>query len=157
MSSPDEPGPAARDPGPIFGVIVGLVTACVLGSGAAVLVAKRTKAREGEAWALKPVVVLAVDLDAGAEVTMETIAQRSIPAQHVTPSMVLPDDASLAVNRRAVVSLRAGDTLQWSALDDSPTDECRALAETVAGPTNQRSPRLRATLTALEHLAEPVP
>ncbi|MBL8923560.1 MAG: hypothetical protein JNJ54_32195 [Myxococcaceae bacterium] len=157
MSSPDEPRSAARDPGLVFGVLIGLLTACVLGSGAAVVVAKKTKAREGHGWALAPVVVVAVDLDPGTDVTMETISQRSIPEQHVTPSMVLPAEASFAVNHRALVGLRAGDILLWSALDDSPTDACRALAETVAGPTSQRSPDLRATLAELNRLAAGAP
>jgi Flp pilus assembly protein CpaB len=154
MASPDEPRAAPRDPAIIFGVLVGLVTACVLGGGGATLVAKKTKAREGRGWSLVPVVVMAIDVDAGTEITMETISQRSMPEQHLTQSMVLPAEASAAVNQRAAVGLLAGEILQWTALEHTPTDECRALVNEVAGPPGARSEALTRTLQALERLAE---
>jgi pilus assembly protein CpaB len=73
---------------------------------------KESDVRKG--WNLVPVVVAAVDISEGTEVTMEMIATRSIPEQFVTASVVKPDSASYIVNQKVLVPLQPGDPLLWS-------------------------------------------
>lgn len=156
----NEPGPAVRPvgsgAGPLIGFLVGVATACVLGTVAAYLVgqASKTKARRG--WNLVPVVVASQDAEAGHVVMMEDLSQRSIPEQFVTSSMVRPDEASHVVAQVTSVPLVAGDILNWEGFE-APTPECRALAAKVAGPADARPPAVEKVLQVLDRADPPRP
>jgi Flp pilus assembly protein CpaB len=95
---------------------VGALLLC-LGSVGGVFLVKRAATNARMGWNLVPVVVAAVDIPAKTTVTMEMIAQRSIPEQFVTSSVVQPDGASYIVNQKVLVPLQAGDPLRWSDFD----------------------------------------
>lgn len=69
-------------------------------------------------WALQPIVVAAVDIEAGTAVTFEQISQRSLPEQFVSAAYVLPEDATLVVGKKVSLSLKAGDPFTWSTFAD---------------------------------------
>ncbi len=67
-------------------------------------------------WKLVPVVVAAKDLAEGTELTMENIAQRSVPEFLLSTSVVHPDAANYVLHQRILVPVQAGDMLLWSAV-----------------------------------------
>ena len=75
--------------------------------------AQRTEARAG--WNLRPVVVLADDLEPGTVLTFDLVSQRPIPEQFVTDSYVTPDQANEVIGKKVHGKLRAGDPLTWAA------------------------------------------
>jgi Flp pilus assembly protein CpaB len=83
------------------------------------------------------VVVAARPLPAGTVLTLEMLAQRSIPAALVTSSHVKPDNSSYVVRQRLLEPLGAGEPLQWSQLAISAAafvkPYCKALKEAEAG------------------------
>ena len=96
-----------------LGLVLGLSLTC-LGSGLGYVFVQRAEANARKGWNLVPVVVAAIDIAAGTSVTMDMISQRSVPEQFVTASIVKPDSASVIVNQKVLVPLRAGDPLLWS-------------------------------------------
>lgn len=107
--------PPVRDPAAsAFSVVLVVWTVVLLlvSAGAAVVIVKRYRdARKG--WNLVPVVVVAVDLPARGELTMEVLSQRSAPEQFITESVVRPEDVSKVLGRRVHSKLVAGDPLLW--------------------------------------------
>lgn len=106
--------PRQASPFPAFAVVLGVwsVLLILLSAGATVVVTKRYRdARKG--WNLVPVVVVAVDLPARGEITMDALSQRSAPEQFITESVVRPDDVSKVIGRRVHAKLVAGDPLLW--------------------------------------------
>lgn len=104
---------------------------------------ERLDVRKG--WNLVPVLVANVDLSEGTVVTPETLSQRSVPEQFVTPSVVKPDSAQILVGQRLQVPVAAGDPLQWTQFDTARAAErlaarvfkrARALAVDVKGTTS---------------------
>jgi pilus assembly protein CpaB len=65
-------------------------------------------------WNLIPVLVAAVDIAEGTEVTMELMMQRSIPEQFITASVIKPENSGYIANQKVLVSLQAGDPFLWS-------------------------------------------
>jgi pilus assembly protein CpaB len=107
------PGNSSLVTGLSIGLAIGLTISC-LGSGLGYVYVKRAAVNARKGWNLVPVVVAAVDIPADTEVTMEMISQRSIPEQFVTDSVVKPDKASLIVNQKTRVPMRADDPLLWT-------------------------------------------
>jgi Flp pilus assembly protein CpaB len=88
----------------------------VIGGFAGVFNYTRIKAGEAtvrKGWNLKPVVVAAVDIQAGEAITFDQISQRSLPEQFVTDAMVIPERAAEVVSQRARYAVQAGDVLLW--------------------------------------------
>ena len=77
-----------------------------------------SKARRG--WNLVPVVVFAVDVPAGKEVTFDQVSQRSVPEQLATSSVVKPDSVSYVMNQRLLVPGLAGQSVLWSMFELLP-------------------------------------
>jgi len=103
-----------------------LIVAIVLGVVAFGVAYSAIKKRENDVrkgWNLVPVVVAAVDISEGTQVTMDMISQRSIPEQFVTSSVVKPDSASYIVNQKVLVPLQAGDPLLWSQFETTKAAE----------------------------------
>lgn len=101
----------------MLGLTIGLGIAALLlclGGGAGYLFVKRQETAVRRGWSLLPVVVAAVDIPEDTLVTMEMMAQRSIPEQFVTASIVKPESASYIVNQRLLVPVQSGDPLLWS-------------------------------------------
>jgi len=103
-----------------------LIIAIVLGVVAFAVAYSAIKKRENDVrkgWNLVPVVVAAVDISEGTQVTMDMISQRSIPEQFVTSSVVKPDSASYVVNQKVLVPVQAGDPLLWSQFETTKAAE----------------------------------
>ncbi len=99
-----------------------LLIAIGLGLGAAMLAwlnvsTARREARKG--WNLVPIVVAGQDVDEGTTLTTDMIAQRAMPSQFVTPSVIKPDNYSYVVGQRVLVNLKKGDPLLWSQFESS--------------------------------------
>lgn len=106
------PGSGASNSAMTTVLVVWSVLLLLCSAGAALVIAKRYRdARRG--WNLVPVVVVAADIPANGEVTMELLSQRSMPEQFVTESVVRPDEASRVITRRVRAKLVAGDPLLW--------------------------------------------
>jgi Flp pilus assembly protein CpaB len=119
----------------VFGVIAGLVSACLLGGGAAFVVEKRLEKQYRAGWNLVPVVVAAVDVPADTVVTFDMISQRSLPEQFVTDSSVKPDSASYIVNESIHRAAQAGDPLLWQSFVDRPCLDALERSAKSAEPT----------------------
>ncbi len=99
-----------------------LLIALVLGVLAGLVAYGAIKAREHEVrkgWNLVPVVVAAADIAEGSILAYEMIAQRPIPEQFVTSSVVKPDSVQYVVNQKVLVPIQAGDPLLWTHFETS--------------------------------------
>jgi pilus assembly protein CpaB len=95
----------------------------LLAGGVAYSALKKTQHDIRVGWNPLPVTVAAVDIPEGTVVTTEMIAQRSVPEQFVTASVVKPDSASYVVNQKVLVPLQAGDPLMWSQFETTRGSE----------------------------------
>ncbi|MBS2032021.1 MAG: hypothetical protein JST54_29250 [Deltaproteobacteria bacterium] len=122
------------------GLIAGLVAGSVLAGIGGWFYAEHA-AREARAgWNLVSVLVAGNDMKAGDMVTYDLIAQRSVPEQFVTDSVIKPNDANFIVGHRVMVPFRAGDLLTWkgfasgndasacSLIEHAPDEEAAAAA-----------------------------
>src|SRR6266550_1652143 len=103
-----------------------LLVALVLGLFAGVIAYSAIKKQEANVrrgWNLVPVVVAAVDISEGTQVSFDMISQRSVPEQFVTSSVVKPDSASYVVNQKVLVPVQAGDPLLWSQFETTKAAE----------------------------------
>ncbi len=89
----------------------------LVGAAVAFSALQREAANVRQGWNLVPVIVASVDMTEGTVVTPEMLAQRSVPEQFVTSSVVKPDSASYVVGQRLQFAVAAGDPLQWSQFD----------------------------------------
>ena len=94
-----------------------LVIAIVLGLLAGVIAwqsieRKRMEVQKG--WNLVQVVVAGQDVPAGTTLDLDMIAQRDIPSQFVTNSIVRPESANLVVGQKVLVRLQTGDPIMWA-------------------------------------------
>jgi len=103
-----------------------LVVALVLGLLAGAVAFWGIKKKEAEVrqgWNLVPVVVATRDLREGTLVTREMMAQRPIPEQFVTTSVVKPDLASYLENQKLLVPVQAGDPFLWTQFETINTGD----------------------------------
>ena len=94
-----------------------LIIALVLGLMAGIVSYGAIKAKESavrKGWNLVPVTVANQDIPEGTVITFQMIAQRSVPEQFVTSSVVKPESSSYVVGQKVLVSLQSGDPLLWS-------------------------------------------
>jgi hypothetical protein len=101
----------------ILALIAGLATGG-LGAGliagfVSYVVLNLEEGRLQRGWNLVPAVVAARDIAPGEEVAFAAMAQRSVPEQFITSSVVKPDSAAYVQNQVAVAPLNAGDPLYW--------------------------------------------
>ena len=99
-----------------------LVLAISLGLAAALLGwldlrSAEHRARKG--WDLLPIVVASQDIDEGITLTTDMIAQRPMPSQFVTPSVIKPENYSYVVGQKVLVNLKKGDPLLWTQFESS--------------------------------------
>lgn len=125
--NPTPPPPASRRTGFLAGFASGFGLALVIGLAAAFLgyQSARKEARRG--WNLVPAVTAAVDLPEGTEITYELLAQRQIPEQFLTASVVKPDAVNYILKQKVLVPLRAGDPLLWTQFDTALRPASRPL------------------------------
>ncbi len=103
-----------------------LVIAVVLGLLAGVISYSAIRRKEKEVragWNLVPVIVAAQDVSEGSTITYEMIAQRPIPEQFVTSSVIKPDSANYIVGQKVLVPIQAGDPLLWTQFEQSKATE----------------------------------
>jgi pilus assembly protein CpaB len=96
---------------------VPLLIALALAVVAGIVAYSAIRAREiavRRGWNLVPVVVAAVDIPEGATVTQDMLAQRGVPEQFVTSSVVRPDRLELIENQKVLVPIQQGDPLLWT-------------------------------------------
>lgn len=102
----------------IIALVLGLV-AGIVSYGA--IKAKESAVRKG--WNLVPVAVANQSIPAGTVITYEVVAQRDVPEQFVTSSVVKPETSSYVVGQKVLVDLQAGDPLLWSQFATTKTAE----------------------------------
>jgi Flp pilus assembly protein CpaB len=123
----------------IAGCLVGFVVAAGLGSLGVVVLSKREQRRTHVSWNLVPVVLAAQDLPEGAVISLDAIAEKAIPEQFVTASVVRPDRASEMLGVKLLAPLMAGDPIRWRDLATSiDSAECARICSWV-GPKKQTS------------------
>jgi Flp pilus assembly protein CpaB len=124
-------------PGLLIGLGVGLGATCLLGAlggmfGYSVVQRQAKRARAG--WNLLPVIVAAEKIPAGTKITYEVLAQRPVPEQFVTSSVIRPDQVGEIIGHSVTVPLQQGDFLLWtefatiprSGADQKPTGSVSA-------------------------------
>ena len=101
--------------GPLFiAIVLGLLAALLYWVD---LNHAKEAARAG--WDLKPVVVAAQDIDEGTIIAPEMVAQRRIPSQFVTASVIPPDNFNFVIGQKVMVAIKRGDTLLWTQFESS--------------------------------------
>jgi pilus assembly protein CpaB len=102
-------------------IALGLVTGMVVGGiGSGVLVgamgffAARSAGQEArEGWNLVPAVVAARALEPGEKPSRDAFAQRNVPEQLLTASVVKPDSVAYVTDQMITVPLHSGDLVHW--------------------------------------------
>ena len=73
-----------------------------------------------------PVVVVNQDLEPGRTLALDMLAQRLMPEQYVTASIVRPESVSFVAGSKTLAKLYAGDPLTWHSVTAGVTaEECR--------------------------------
>jgi pilus assembly protein CpaB len=107
-----------KNTGILVGLLIGVTAGFLAGGAVSGFIGhQRVKKAEQDArsgWNLVPVVVAKQDIPEGEVVTFDKVAQRSVPEQFVTASVVKPDGASYIMNHRLTVPVKEGDLLLWS-------------------------------------------
>ncbi len=85
--------------------------------------AEQKAAKAGKGWNVVPVLVAAQDVAENTVITLDMLAQRAVPEQFVTSSVVKPDSAAYIVNQKLLVPVKAGDPLLWSQFEVSQAAE----------------------------------
>lgn len=106
----------------LAGIALGAAVGLVLGAPLAFGVARWVSRPTVEAWRLEPVVVAAVDLEPGTEVTMEHLSQRSVPVRFTNAAAIRPDEASRLIGARTLTVISAGTSLSWWMVSTVPGD-----------------------------------
>lgn len=101
-----------------------LLIAVGLGVTAGIVAVSALKLKEHELSAgldPVPVLVAASDISAGTEVTIERLAQGTMPSRFVTASNVKLDDHTVntLLGQRVLVDIHAGDPITWTMFDTS--------------------------------------
>lgn len=87
-----------------------------------------------EGWNLIPVIVFSRALPAGSTVTRQNIAERSVPSQFVTSSVVKPGSARDVIGHALLSDVQPGDLVLWSQFPGRKTCEriaavCQSVAD----------------------------
>lgn len=78
--------------------------------------AEKAKVRRG--WTLVPGVVVATKaIPEGSVITLDMVAERAVPEQFVTSSMVKVESISRILDQTILVSVQAGDPILWTQFD----------------------------------------
>lgn len=75
---------------------------------------KHEEAHVRQGWNLIPVVVANRNVLPGTTIDRTMIAERPVPSQFVTSSVIRPGAAHFVIGQKVLVSLQPGDTLLWS-------------------------------------------
>ena len=118
----------------------GLLLGLLVGLGGSTLYAQRQGRAARAGWNLVPVLVAAADLGEGTVVTFDDVAQRAVPEEFVTDSLVRPSDANAFVGQRLLMGVKAGDVLMWTMLASAHGPKTIALIQ--AASATQVGPRL---------------
>src|SRR5690242_6833542 len=97
----------------ISGLAVGGLGTAFIASLVAYAVFKAEERRVQRGWVMAQAVVAARALTPGEKATLDALAQRGIPEQFITSSVVKPDSAAYVQDQVVVAPLSAGDPLYW--------------------------------------------
>lgn len=103
-----------------------LVVALVLGLLAGIIhvsAVRKERADARKGWNVVPVVVAAQDIPEGTVISYDMVAQRPVPDQFVTSSVVKPDSVTYVVGQKVLVPLQQGDPLLWSQFETTKAAE----------------------------------
>jgi len=107
-----------KNTGLLVGLLIGVTAGFLVGGAVSGFLGhQQVKKAEQDArsgWNLVPVVVAARDIPEGEVVTFDKVAQRGVPEQFVTASVVKPEGATYVINQRLAVPVKEGDMLLWS-------------------------------------------
>lgn len=111
----------------VAGCILGVLVAGGLSGlvGYVLVTKKHADVRKG--WNLGPVMVASRDLRAGQVLRTEDVAERSIPEQLVTSSIVKPGSMTDVVGQLIAVDVKAGEPLRSSYFPSSKNSDPAAL------------------------------
>lgn len=87
------------------------------------LAIKKREADVRKGWDTIPVVVARQDIPEGTVVTEDMIAQRPIPSQFVTGSVVRPEGVQYVRDQKVLVPLQKGDPLLWTQFETTKAGE----------------------------------
>jgi pilus assembly protein CpaB len=114
-----------KNTGFLVGLLIGVTVGLMAGGFVSGFVGyQRVKKAEKDArsgWNLVPVTVAAQAIPEGTVVTFDMVAQRGVPEQFVTSSIVKPDATKFIINQRLNVPVQAGDLLLWSQFEAAKT------------------------------------
>jgi hypothetical protein len=86
----------------------------VVGGAVSYTYVKRSERSVRAGWNLAPVIVASEDIAPGTAITYDLLAQRTIPEQFVTASLVKPDSTSYLVGQALLVPVKSGEALEWA-------------------------------------------
>ncbi|HLL01848.1 MAG TPA: hypothetical protein VK539_14760 [Myxococcaceae bacterium] len=109
--------PSSQKVNAVFGLISGLVVGAFVAGGLSAVVAyslmRRTEREVRKGWVLLPVVVAAKPFEPGDKVRFNELAQRQVPEQLLTESVVKTDVAHFLDDQMITAPLSSGDPMYW--------------------------------------------
>ncbi|WP_375770694.1 SAF domain-containing protein [Archangium gephyra] len=110
-----------------FGIMVGLAVGGVVTTVGAALISdsliRKARQETQDSWKLVPVVIAKRDFEPDEAVSLDDVAQRDVPEQLATSSMVRPDSATYVVGQRLTVPVRNGEPLRWAFFEGAKMEE----------------------------------
>jgi len=103
----------------IAGLTVGGIGMGLIAGVVSYVVSKREEQGLHRGWTLMPVVVASRQLAPGTRLTLDAVAQRSMPEQLATSSVVKPDSATYVMDQVLIAPLSQGDPLHWAFFSSS--------------------------------------
>lgn len=123
------------------GLIVGFVLGTVVGGLLVYGARQRHDQMLAAGWTTTKVVVAGAAMKAGSPIRMDALAQRPIPDQFLTGSVVRAKGAQGVVGKRTLIDLAPGDPIRSTALvHPLPEAVCALACGGGAKPTGARAP-----------------
>jgi pilus assembly protein CpaB len=100
-----------------------IVTSCLIGLITALTYASRIRHLRDEITSLSekvPVLVVTRDIRMGETLTVEDLAESQLIKEQVSARTISPDDLELALDRRVIHPLPAGDPILWTDFPEGP-------------------------------------
>jgi len=91
----------------------------VLAGGMSYSALNKKVAEITQGWQLRVILVAAIDLPEGTELSSEHLRVAEIPEKFVTDSVITPENKERILSHKITINLRAGDPLMWSHLQSS--------------------------------------
>ena len=108
-----------------IGAAIMLASTIAVGVGELIYL-KRREATVLHGWTLAPMLVASVAIEQGTVITSDLVAERAVPEQFDTASLVPPDRLEAIIGKRTLARMEAGDLVRWSGISFGGSFSCES-------------------------------